>query len=97
MNELPNWPRVDPDECLRRIRAALVEVGYPPDAVRLVDGCAFYRPGDIPARVAWRAMEATLMLPPLCFTCFSLGDPATRQWHCKATAQFIDDCGAHRS
>lgn len=94
-------------EPLRKLRACLAEVGYPPEAVNEDEnGLLWWQTSLVPPEVMWRA-RVTVELITTCFSCWShsfegyrsmadLPEINHKRLACLSGALFTADCGLVR-
>ena len=91
---------ISAEEWTERVRRALAEVGYPPEAVFVdLDGIGRFETFLVPHEVMWRARCTLKPSPLLCFACWSSwtnGDNTVETLpDCCATVP-VQDCGRDR-
>ncbi len=90
------------DEELARMRAAVAEAGYSPDAIHPPENPGFayaYDPDIIPADVAWKAGQVATsdVGEHICCRCHVADARVNRKVSkCAADRLFMDDCGVDR-
>jgi hypothetical protein len=94
-------PTVVDEETVRRTRAALAEVGYPPEAIdRRDDGTYWWKPALVPHEVMWRARATSGTKE--CWACWQWRmdqadvDGEAPRSICESAAPFAQDCGVER-